>query len=342
MGFIYRRGAFVASEILTWIRRLGSNFSLDMHINATRHTVLWQSVRVEHGREMIHESDLVCRQSTYMDRRTFAILCHMPRTVDGLCSTEIVDVEEMVSMFLHILVHDVKNCVIQREFVQSGETVSRHFNLVLLVVRRLHNKLIKKPVSITNNCTDQRWKCFENCLGALDGTYNKVNIPAADRPTFRTRKGKITTNVLGVCNIKGDLRRIRSRLADSTGCPCTTQRIASAKGGQRYRLQEWRGAGNAPTTAKEYFNMKHSSARNLIERAFGLLKGHWEILRAKLYYPLQVQCRIILACCLLHNLINKEMPNCDDIEDFDEEESAYATTNAREHIQYIETTNEWS
>ncbi|XP_050942571.1 uncharacterized protein LOC103484217 [Cucumis melo] len=249
--------------------------------------------------QMIHESDLVCRQSTYMDRRTFAILCHMPRTVDGLCSTEIVDVEEMVSMFLHILVHDVKNCVIQREFVQSGETVSRHFNLVLLVVRRLHNKLIKKPVSITNNCTDQRWKCFE-------------------------------------------LRRIRSRLADSTGCPCTTQRIASAKGGQRYRLQEWRGAGNAPTTAKEYFNMKHSSARNLIERAFGLLKGHWEILRAKLYYPLQVQCRIILACCLLHNLINKEMPNCDDIEDFDEEESAYATTNAREHIQYIETTNEWS
>ncbi|KAL4025363.1 hypothetical protein IC575_013751 [Cucumis melo] len=111
--------------------------------------------------QMIHESDLVCRQSTYMDRRTFAILCHMPRTVDGLCSTEIVDVEEMVSMFLHILVHDVKNCVIQREFVQSGETVSRHFNLVLLVVRRLHNKLIKKPVSITNNCTDQRWKCFE-------------------------------------------------------------------------------------------------------------------------------------------------------------------------------------
>ncbi|KAL0548723.1 hypothetical protein IC582_013187 [Cucumis melo] len=219
---------------------------------------------------MIHESDLVCRQSTYMDKRTFAILCHMLRTVDGLSSTEIVDVEEMVSMFLHILVHDVKNCVIQREFVQSGETVSRHFNLVLLVVRRLHNKLIKKPVSITNNCTDQRWKC------------------------------------------------------------------------QRYRLQEWRGAGNAPTTAKEYFNMKHSSARNLIERAFGLLKGHWEILRAKLYYPLQVQCRIILACCLLHNLINKEMPNCDDIEDFDEEESAYATTNAREHIQYIETTNEWS
>ncbi|KAA0036622.1 retrotransposon protein [Cucumis melo var. makuwa] len=29
--------------------------------------------------------------------------------------------------------------------------------------------------------------------------------------------------------------------------------------GQRYHLQEWHGAGNAPTTAKEYFNMKYAS-----------------------------------------------------------------------------------
>ncbi|KAL4032275.1 hypothetical protein IC575_005345 [Cucumis melo] len=58
---------------------------------------------------MIHESDLVCRQSTRMDRRTFAILCHLLRNVAGLSSTEIVDVEEMVAMFLHVLAHDVKN-----------------------------------------------------------------------------------------------------------------------------------------------------------------------------------------------------------------------------------------
>ncbi|TYK14580.1 retrotransposon protein [Cucumis melo var. makuwa] len=107
-----------------------------------------------------------------MDRRTFAILCHLLRNVDGLSSTEIFDVEEMVAMFLHVLAHDVKNRVIQREFVRSGETVSRHFNI--------------------------------NCLGALDGTYIKVNVLAGDRPTFRTRKGDITTNVLGVCDTKGD------------------------------------------------------------------------------------------------------------------------------------------
>ncbi|KAL0560233.1 hypothetical protein IC582_000633 [Cucumis melo] len=83
---------------------------------------------------MIHESDLVCRESTHINRRIFAILCHLLRTVAGLSSMEIVDVEKMVAMFLHVLAHDVKNRVIQRKFVQSSETISRHFNLVLLVM----------------------------------------------------------------------------------------------------------------------------------------------------------------------------------------------------------------
>ncbi|KAL0561959.1 hypothetical protein IC582_002404 [Cucumis melo] len=304
---------------------------------------------------MIHESDLVCRQSTRMDRRTFAILCHLLRNVAGLSSTEIVDVEEMVAMFLHVLAHDVKNRVIQREFVRSGETVSRHFNIVLLAVLRLYEKLIKRPVP--------------NCLGALDGTYIKVNVPAGDRPTFRTRKGEIATNVLGVCDTKGDFvyvlagwegsaadsRILRDAISRENGLQVPKgyyylcdARYPNADGflapyrGQRYHLQEWRGAANAPTNAKEYFNMKHSSARNVIERAFGVLKGRWAILRGKSYYPLQVQCRTILACALLHNLINREMTYCDDVEDEDEGDSTYATTTASEDIQYIETTNEWS
>ncbi|KAL0550164.1 hypothetical protein IC582_014667 [Cucumis melo] len=81
---------------------------------------------------IIHEYDLVCCESTRMDRQTFAILFHLLRIVAGLSSTEIVDVEEMITMFLHVLVHDVKNRVIQLEFVQFRETVSRYFNLVLL------------------------------------------------------------------------------------------------------------------------------------------------------------------------------------------------------------------
>uniref|UniRef100_A0A9I9E9G1 DUF8040 domain-containing protein n=1 Tax=Cucumis melo TaxID=3656 RepID=A0A9I9E9G1_CUCME len=107
---------------------------------------------------MIHGSDLVCRQSTRMDQRCFAILCHLLRTIAELTSTEVVDVEEMVAMYLHILAHDVKNRVIQREFMRSGEIISRHFNMVLLAVIRLHGELLKKPQPVPNDCTDQRWR----------------------------------------------------------------------------------------------------------------------------------------------------------------------------------------
>ena len=109
---------------------------------------------------MIHESNLVCRQSTRMERWTFAILFHLLRTIAGLSSTEIVDLEKMVAMFLH----DVKNRVIQREFVRFGETILWHFNLVLLAVVRLHDKLIKKLVLVTNNYMNPRWKCIEVCI----------------------------------------------------------------------------------------------------------------------------------------------------------------------------------
>ena len=37
-------------------------------------------------------------------------------------------------------------------------------------------------------------------MGALDGTYIKVNVPEVDKPRYRTRKSEIATNVLGVCS----------------------------------------------------------------------------------------------------------------------------------------------
>ena len=77
--------------------------------------------------------------------------------------------------------------------------------------------------------------------------------------------------------------------------------------GQRYHLTEWR-EGHMPTRAAEFFNMKHSAARNVIERCFGLLKLRWAILRSPAFYPLKTQCKIILACCLLHNHCRNEMP----------------------------------
>ncbi|KMT01199.1 hypothetical protein BVRB_9g212180 [Beta vulgaris subsp. vulgaris] len=64
----------------------------------------------------------------------------------------------------------------------------------------LHTHLLKKSTPITQECKEDRWKYFENCLGALHGTHISVQVPSEDRPKYRTRKGFIAMNVLGVCN----------------------------------------------------------------------------------------------------------------------------------------------
>ncbi|KAG8366319.1 hypothetical protein BUALT_Bualt17G0067500 [Buddleja alternifolia] len=77
--------------------------------------------------------------------------------------------------------------------------------------------------------------------------------------------------------------------------------------GTRYHLKE-RGSGNLATQNKEgFFTMVHSKARNCIERSYCLIEMRWAILRSHSYYPLKVQNRIIMACCLIHNFIRIEM-----------------------------------
>ena len=75
--------------------------------------------------------------------------------------------------------------------------------------------------------------------------------------------------------------------------------------GTRYHLNLWRG--NTPTDYKELYNLRHSSARNTIERALGLLKKRWAILRTTSFYEGKTETRIINACCILHYFIRDEM-----------------------------------
>ena len=53
--------------------------------------------------------------------------------------------------------------------------------------------------------------------------------------------------------------------------------------------------------------MEHSSAMNIIEGCFGVLKMCWAILRSPPFYPIRTMNRIVMACCLLRNLIRREM-----------------------------------
>ncbi|KAL0427565.1 UNVERIFIED_CONTAM: hypothetical protein Slati_2931300 [Sesamum latifolium] len=96
-----------------------------------------------------------------------------------------------------------------------------------------------------------------------------------------------------------------------------------------------------PQNKEELFNLKHSSARNVIERTFGLLKVHWAILRSPSYYPIKIQNRIIMACCLLHNFIRSEMPE-DPLELEIPDTTEPLFDGPAEFISTIETNPTWS
>jgi hypothetical protein len=68
------------------------------------------------------------------------------------------------------------------------------------------------------------------------------------------------------------------------------------------RYKEY-GPRNRPTNAREMFNLRHSSLRVTIERAFDALKNRFRILDNKLFHPFIGQVKLVLACCILYNWI---------------------------------------
>lgn len=98
-----------------------------------------------------------------------------------------------------------------------------------------------------------------------------------------------------------------------------------------------------PQSREEFFNMKHSAARNVVERVFGVLKMRFGILRSYSYYPIRTQCRIVTACCLLHNLIKREMA----MDPVEHEYTMWEQQNLdnvplEEYITQVETSTEWT
>jgi len=60
---------------------------------------------------------------------------------------------------------------------------------------------------------------------------------------------------------------------------------------------------NRPQNQRELFNLRHSSLRVTVERAFGALKNRFRILDNKPFHPYKTQVKLVLACCILHNWI---------------------------------------
>ncbi|XP_068644390.1 uncharacterized protein [Aristolochia californica] len=231
-------------------------------------------------------------------------------------------------------------------FDRSNWTISKYFNKVLDAILKLHSDYVKRPSEHTHSkilTSSMFYPYFKDCIGVIDGTHIKANIPIEDQPRFWNRKGYLSQNVMAACSFDmqftyvlagwegsaTDSRVLKDALTrrDKIFVPEGKYYLVDASyanlpgflapyRGTRYHLQEF--GDNIPRNEKELFNQRHSSLRNIIERTFGALKARFQMLKGAPPFSFKIQVKIVHACCILHNYIRGE--DYDDIfEDKDDD-----------------------
>ena len=72
----------------------------------------------------------------------------------------------------------------------------------------------------------------------------------------------------------------------------------------RYWLSDFRSGGKA-VGREEIFNLYHARLRNVIERAFGVVKARFPILKKMAPYSFAAQTKIVMTCFSIHNFLRQ-------------------------------------
>ncbi|XP_062227767.1 protein ANTAGONIST OF LIKE HETEROCHROMATIN PROTEIN 1-like [Phragmites australis] len=254
-------------------------------------------IRMENLRFIFHNDDRHCVEQLRMRRAPFFHLCTLLRTRRLLKDTIHSSIEEQVAMFLQVVGHNCIFRLIKLNFRRGLETISRYFR--------------------------------EDCIGAIDGTHVLARVPASMEAAFRGRKGVTTQNVMAAVDFDlkftyvlagwegsaHDAIILADALERDDGLRVPPGKFYLVDAGYavrpgflppyrgcRYHLKEYGGRNN-PRDHRELFNLRHSSLRVTVERAFGALKNRFKILYNKPFHPYKTQVKLVLACCILHNWI---------------------------------------
>ncbi|KAL6565492.1 hypothetical protein OROHE_004547 [Orobanche hederae] len=263
---------------------------------------------------LINRSNRVCLSQLRMSKVSFHMLCETLAERNLLKPTLHVPVEHQVVMFLHALAHNVRNCTIGSRFFRSGETVSRYFNFILAAILTLRDEYLVQPRNDSPTPekivgSERYWPWFKDCVGAIDDTHVRAALPVSIQGRFRSRKDHPTQNVLAVVDfdLKFTYKKWMSKYYLVDGGYGIRKGFIPPYLGVRYHLREYNN--HEPENKEELFNLRHSSIRTAIERAFGVLKIRFPLLDTKKYLSYRKQIDVVIATCVLHNYIMCVDPN---------------------------------
>ena len=170
-------------------------------------------------------------------------------------------------------------------------------------------------------------------FGCIDGSYINIVSPGGNNAElYRSRKGRFAINVMAICDHNLVFRNVisswpgsvhDSRVFDNSRvCMLLEEGNYSGYllGDSGYPCRKYLMTPLlAPTTEKEHrYNSAHIRTRNLIERAFGVLKRRFGILNKEVRTRLPTTKKIIMASVILHNIARlHNIPLPDEIEQND-------------------------
>jgi hypothetical protein len=265
-----------------------------------------------------------------MDHATFVKLRQMLMDAGGLVDSLYICAGQKIMVLVQVL-RGYTNRQIKERWQHSGSTISKIIHEASDALIRCSGivfqpAIIGAPVPSQIATSAKFTPFFDNCIGALDGTHIPACIPTEDHEAYRNRKKFISQNVLGAANFdltfafglfgwEGSAHD--SRVFDDAkgrGLPllpgkyylgdagyALSEHVLTPYRGVRYHLKEFEADG--PQNAKELFNLRHSSLRNVIERMYGVLKRRFPILVKMSPYQYEFQCDIVHCTFLLHNFV---------------------------------------
>ena len=247
-----------------------------------------------------------------------------------------------VAIYLDWIAHYPTLRVQKSNFKVSHELlIKARTNITKAVIKALYPRYVRPAREAPSFLFDEKRKFFQNCYGCIDGSYLPIIVPSQEKENWLCRKDFTATNALLVSDIEGNLTFQYAMFgAEGPGSDSLVLRHATTMDlifmkncyllgdggyglsrhiltpyrGVRYHLKEFQ-AGNPlgrPNNREELFNLRHASLRNQVERAFGVMKKRFRIMRDPLDLAEKKDLwKTYYSCVAVHNFIRIENCNLD-------------------------------
>lgn len=256
-----------------------------------------------------------------------------------------IQVDKKILMTLRYLASQETICELSDRFGVSEHCyLNSKKQVITAVIDTFFNKCIKWPdvtdfADIARDFDEMGAYQFPGVIGAIDGCHIPIEAPIHNANSYYNRKKFHSIILQAVC--KNDLQFIDINvgwpgrvhdakvLKNSALWEAGFQKCAHGRyhilGDAAYPLKPWlltpyRDNGHLNQQQRRY-NIQLSSKRQVIERAFGLLKRRFRRLKHLNIKSEMDMCQTVVCACILHNICIIQHDRLDDVicEDSDDE-----------------------